>query len=607
MRIRVPSTRLGAAVASLLLLCASPGLRAQETPYEVDLQGVEESELRELLEASSSLFRLREEPPPSPIGLERRADADRERMAAAMRSFGYYENRIDIDIDAAASPAQVDVAVTPGPLYRIDEVEATGPEGEPVPGLEVDRRELGLERGKPARARAVVDAEARLTAQLARVGYAFAKVADRRVVVDRADKTMDVTYRVDRGPAVRFGATRIEGLKDVDEIVVRRRIPWREGEPYDARLLEKARKDMSELGPFGGVRVQLAEAPGPEGVTPVTVTVDERPPRVVGFGFEYSSIDGLGANARWAHRNLFGGAESLEVRAEWSRIGAQVAAGEADESDFGLGVSFQKPDFLMRDQALLLDFDILREAPEAYVRDAVVLTGALRYEITDEITLGYGLLAEQSRVREAERRTVSTLLGVPLTFAWDGSNDLLNPTRGFRLGLEATPFTQIGGAGSDFLVGRWSTTGYHDMAADGNYVLAGRVVLGAIGGARVEDIPAHRRFYAGGGGSVRGYGYQKVGPRDPFGDPQGGLSLFEASLELRVKVTESVGVVPFLDAGNVYGTALPQFGEDLKYAAGLGLRYYTGFGPLRADVAVPLNREPGDDTWAFYLSIGQSF
>ncbi|WP_328702873.1 autotransporter assembly complex protein TamA [Arenibaculum pallidiluteum] len=598
--------RLAAVFAVLALCFAGAPARAQQTPYEPTLTGVDDGELADLIRSTASLFRLRDEPPPSPVGLQRRADSDRDSMVAALRSFGYYESAIDIRIDTAASPAKVEVAIEPGPLYRYDDLAVTGPEDEAVPELEIDRRALGLEEGEPARARNVVDAEGRLTGQLAGKGFAFAKVADRRVVIDRSDKTMDITYVVERGPLVRFGPATITGLEQVEERIVRNRLPWTEGQVYDAALVEEARQSIAALGPFGAVRVALAEEPGPEGVTPLSITIDERPPRVIGFGFEYSSIDGFGANARWGHRNLFGGSESLDANIRWSRIGLDASTDSVEDSNFSAEVAFRKPDYLLRNQTLLLGIQVLRENAEAYIRDAVVLNAGFEYRLTPDLSVRYGIQGDKYRDRANEFRTSGTLVGLPLGIAWDKSDDLLNPTRGFRTDLEVTPLKQLA-EGSDFVVGRWTTSGYHDIAADGNYVLAGRVSLGSIVGSSLSGIPPHRRFFSGGGGSIRGYGYQEVGPRDSFGDPRGGLSLFESSIELRYKLTESIGVVPFVDAGNVYDTNFPKIGSDLKYAAGLGARYYTGFGPLRADVAVPLNKEPGDASWAFYISIGQAF
>ncbi len=125
----------------------------------------------------------------------------------------------------------------------------------------------------------------------------------------------------------------------------------------------------------------------------------------------------------------------------------------------------------------------------------------------------------------------------------------------------------------------------------------------------LRDIPSNYRFFSGGGGSVRGYRYQTIGPRTPpFGFVVGGRSLFEANVEARVKVTDTIGIVPFFDIGGAYAGSIPDFTRgDTRMSAGLGLRYYTGIGPIRLDVAFPLNPRPGDQPVVLYVSIGQSF
>ena len=148
---------------------------------------------------------------------------------------------------------------------------------------------------------------------------------------------------------------------------------------------------------------------------------------------------------------------------------------------------------------------------------------------------------------------------------------------------------------------------YYSVDEDGKYILAGRVGLGAGGGATILDIPDNRRFFAGGGGSVRGYAYRSLSPLGANGQPMGGESLFEASVEARIKITDSIGLVPFVDSGMAYASSFPNFQQDMRYAFGLGLRYYTGFGPIRFDVAAPVGRRPGEQPVAFYIGIGQAF
>ena len=147
---------------------------------------------------------------------------------------------------------------------------------------------------------------------------------------------------------------------------------------------------------------------------------------------------------------------------------------------------------------------------------------------------------------------------------------------------------------------------YLDLSGEGNLVLAGRLSVASVSGGSIDELPADRLLYAGGGGSVRGYEFRSISPEDEDGDPTGGRGLVESSIELRYRFLD-YGIVPFFDAGTVTEHTFPSFDEQLQYAAGLGLRYYSAIGPIRADVAVPLNPRPEDDPVAFYISIGQAF
>lgn len=579
-------------------------------PYEVEVTGVEDDGLRGTLNDASSLVELKGDPPPSIIGLERRADSDRERLQAALRSAGYYDARLDIRVDGAAQPAKVVVAVTPGPRYRFKAVTVQGAGGVALP-VDATRDGLGLTAGEPALAQKVVDAEGQILSRLGRRGYAFARIEDRPVVVDHSDRTMDVTYSVAPGPQVRFGATRIEGLDQVDEQLVRGRLGWSEGGVYDPAVLDTARQDVAKLEVFDTVRVRLADEPGPDGVTPVIVTVAERKRRFIGAGINYSTDYGVGAQAYWGHRNLFGGAEQLRVGAEVGRV-AGASGGTSskgnDLPDLRFSVNFRKPDFLAVKQSLVLNFQVVSDQPPAYSRVATVLTGTLERQVTDRLTVTYGVSGERGRVETQDTTYQTAYVGVPLGAAWNGTDDLLNPTKGERVSFQATPWFPAGGdSRTPFTAFQLNGSYYYDVAKDGRYVAAARLGLGSIVGASLAEIPPDHRFYAGGGGSVRGYGFQLAGPRDRFNDPSGGRSLLEMGAEVRIKVTDSIGVVPFVDAGTVYDSAFPDFSQPLRVGAGLGLRYYTDFGPLRVDVGLPLNPPSGDARWQLYLSLGQAF
>jgi hypothetical protein len=154
------------------------------------------------------------------------------------------------------------------------------------------------------------------------------------------------------------------------------------------------------------------------------------------------------------------------------------------------------------------------------------------------------------------------------------------------------------GSTVDLVQGKARASAYYSLDPDSRFVLAGLIGLGAMGGAELADIPANWRFYAGGGGSVRGYPWNSLGPTGLFGLAViGGRSLFQASAELRVRVTDTIGIVPFFDAGNAFATSFPNFSTPLATAVGVGLRYYTAIGPIRADLAFPLERAPAVGRW----------
>jgi len=465
---------------------------------------------------------------------------------------------------------------------------------------------LGLAVGSPARSPAVVDAEAHILPRFAEKGYAYARIIDRKLVVDHAAQGMDVTYIVDPGPKVTFGPLTIGGLDEVSERAVRRRLPWRTGDDYHPAVMEDGRQSLADLGVFSSVRLRLADQPTDDKQAPVLIDVAERAMNYVGFGADYGTEDGFGANAYWGDRNFFGNAEKLRVDASVAGI-ARRGETSASDFDYTLAGTYQQPDFLSRRQSLNLSAKALSERPDAYRRQALVLTGAVERTLSKGLKASLGVTAEQSHIKETAQTTENTLLGVPMAVTWDTTDDLLNPTKGVRASGAVTPYLAALGDSSSFAIARISGSTYFDFGDKGDYVAALRGVYGAVVGGSLLDIPADKRFFAGGGGSVRGYGYQDVGPLDDEGDPTGGSSLLELSAEMRIKVTDAIGVVPFIDAGNVYTTEYPKLGKGLRYAAGIGGRYYTVIGPIRMDVAVPLNKRSGDKAFQFYISIGQAF
>lgn len=582
---------------------APPAVEAAETgiAYTVELTGVEDSNLLSVLEASSQLISLAGKPPATVIGLRRRGEADVERLQTALRSEGYYAAEILLDIETDDRPAKVTLRITPGTRYSLGAydiryVESTPPVDNVQPRLEA----IDIQIGMPARAPAIVAAERRLITLLQERGHPFARVAERRTFVDREKTDMRVDLAVDAGPQATFGALSFTGQEGVDTDYLRRIAEWPEGSLFDRRVLRDVQRSLSATGLFSTVNAQTAAVPAADGSLPVTVTLVEREHRSIGAGASFSTDVGPGGELFWEHRNLFGENEQLRVSATGSLI---------EQSG---SVNFRKPAFLRPDQDLLADLTGGFEDNDAFERQFVEgLVGLERpffenWRGSAGVSAGYEIIEDEGNAQTGERQF--TLFGLPLTATRDTTDDPLDPASGTRLQFALTPTTGVGDETLLFLTAVAGGSAYYAVDEAERFVLAGRARVGSIVGADTETLPANRRFYAGGGGSIRGYEFQLVGPLDNDDDPLGGTSLVELGGEIRVRVTEEIGVVPFVDGGTVFDDPWPSGDETLRWAAGLGVRYFTGFGPLRLDVAFPLNpRDDVDDAFQFYVSFGQAF
>jgi translocation and assembly module TamA len=247
-----------------------------------------------------------------------------------------------------------------------------------------------------------------------------------------------------------------------------------------------------------------------------------------------------------------------------------------------------------------------RQNSDAFDEESLAATAILERRINPRWRYSYGGSVELSQIEEDTRDTTNTLFGAPLRLNYDGTDDLLDPTSGRRLGLSLTPY--IGTFSRNVTFGVAEAAGSSYLAVpDERLVFAGRFRIGSAIGERTSQIPANKRFYAGGGGSVRGYELESLGLLDADGDPLGGRSVLELGLESRIRVNEDIGIVPFLEGGNVFDDPVPNGSGTLRWAAGIGLRYFTLVGPLRFDIAVPLDERPSDDDYQIYISIGQAF
>jgi translocation and assembly module TamA len=618
-RVRRTLARRGvaAALAVLLLALPDPATRAADPmPYTVDLGTTSgDKAIDQALHDAATLISLRTSAPVGPFALVARASDDRARFLAVLHSFGYYQGKVELTIDGrplddtglidaleaapAAPPAQVAAKFELGPLFHLGAVSVTG---SLPPGMEAD---LGIRTGDPARAADVLAAGDHLLATLRQAGYALATVAPPVATLHPDQGTLDVAFAVNAGPRVDLGEITISGLDHVHEAYVRNRLTLHPGETFNPTEIETARADLAGLGVFSSVRAEPATQLDSQGRLPVTFVVTEAPPRSVDLGLSYATDLGVTPSIGWHHHNLFGNGEQLNLTASASN------GGDADTGlGYKVGAQFIKPDFLACDQSLQVEVDALRQDLQAYDQNAllesVTLTRPLWPQWSPHWTGSIGLSAEQEYILQEDVGRSYDLIGVPMTLKYDSSNNVLEPTKGIRAAFAVTPTKSLSGGDATFLIMQASASTYFDVSGDGRSVVAVRGLLGQVAGAGQFSLPPDQRFYAGGSATVRGFRYQSVGPQFADGKPTGGTAIGAGTVELRQRLFGNWGTSAFVDAGQVNANGAPLAGT-WRIGAGVGVRYYTSIGPIRLDVAVPVNRAPGGDAFELYIGLGEAF
>ena len=561
--------------------------------YRVKIEGIADGKLRKLLESVSNTIGRKQTPAMSLNLLRKRAERDIPRFQKVFKSQGYYAADVKTEIRGDGQSVQVVFRMDTGPPFLLKSVDIriAGEHAIRLPGV----RKVGFLLGEPVRSKTVVDGEKYILHSLRTQGHPFPMVELRKVVVDHATRAVKVDFLIEPGPEAFFGSTDITGLQSVEEIFVRRKIPWEEGERFNADLLTLMQNRLNPTGLFTMVQIKTAAEPDENARVPIIISVRERKHRTVKLGISYKTDEGLGGKASWEHRNFFRRGERLNTSIVASEI---TYAGEA---------GFRKPGFLREDQCLILNFRLAEDHPDAYISRNISSSFLLERGFSGGIKLGGGFAHRFSQVNQLEIKEGFNLVSLPVYLDWDTSNDLLDPTRGTHLAMQVSPFYDIYGSEIGFVKAHTSYSHYVAISRNPFMVLAGRAILGSIGGAERDAIPADIRFYAGGGGSIRGYAYQSVGPILQT-NPIGGRSLMEISAELRIKVTESIGLVTFIDGGSAFEAVIVDFKEALTWGTGMGLRYFTPVGPIRFDVGLPLNRREGiDNSFQLYISLGQAF
>lgn len=586
-----------------------------DATVEVSSGGEADRDLEKAVKNASLIWQERRKPAAGSASLLTRAKADYRRILAALYNEARYAAEISIrwnGREVADLPvgtefpdnAQLAITVRAEPSFRFGQTEIVNRAPRPLGrGDRVDLPENeGFAAGEPAYATTVKQAGRLAVEAWRQQGHPKAEVADQSISANHDTGELNARLTVEPGGYAVYGPVSVEGTKRMRPSFVARQTGLIEGREYDPDDLKRAEERLQRLGVFRSISLKEAEEIDAAGKLPVALTVQEMKLRRIGVGATVSTLDGAGLEGYWLHRNLFGRAERLRFDARVSGIGTTL---DYKEFDYYLGSQLTLPGRFTPDTDIVINSFVEREVLDLYTKNRAVTSVYAKQYFSDTLTGQFGTFVSYGEYDDVFGVRRFGLAGLDSSLEYDTRDNELDPTTGYFARIAAKPFYEweYGNA-----VGKFESElrAFHALGAEERTVLAARLKVGSIVGAPISQLPQDELFLAGGGTSVRGYPYRSIGVNVP-GGVSGGRSLFEASAEVRQDITDSIGIVGFADVGSVADGSMPDFSGDIRIGAGIGLRYNTGLGPLRLDVAFPLDRQEGDPNFAIYAGIGQAF
>ncbi|NEX46252.1 autotransporter assembly complex protein TamA [Pseudotabrizicola algicola] len=600
-------------------LCLAAGLTIGQTGHALDRVQFTvaggDADLGSALRAASALLALsNEEDQPDQVLAAARAEYGR--IVGALYAQGHYSAVVSVlldgreaaniaPLDAPQRVARIEVRVDPGPQFRFSQTSVT-----PLaPGTDLPE---DFAPGQPAQSGLVRQAVTAGVDGWRAQGHAKARVSGQDVVADHPNRTLAARVTLTPGPRLRFGPVDVVGNQRTRENRIRKIAGIPQGETFDPAEVARAENRLRRTGTFASATVTEDEGITPPDLLGTTITVVEEKPRRLSFGAEVSSLEGLDLTAAWLHRNLLGGAERLRIEGRIGNIGAS-----GNGVDYGLKLNIDRPATITPDTTARLVTELDRLDEPNYransFRFGIGFTHVFSDSLTGRVDLAYSIIdgTEFSDNRTFGRDFQFRSLSLPVGAVWDRRNDRADATRGYYIEAEVKPFLGFGTTGSGVRATA-DLRGYRGFGGDDRFVIAARAQAGIIKGADLLDTPRDDLFFSGGGGTVRGQPFQSLGVnvlRGPINYQIGGNHFLGGSLELRTRVTRTIGVVGFVDAARIDVGSFFDGPGDWHAGAGLGLRYATGFGPIRLDIAAPAGgrKSTTEKGVQIYVGLGQSF
>lgn len=565
-------------------------------------------------------------PPTSSNALRYRAEMDLKTLRKALKNKGYFEGTATYEKSIGEEIHQLQFTVTTGPRYTIEGVSIiiedleNGKNPQILLLPEKAEKVINIQAGEHVDLDVVLESMLRLQKYFQGKGYYCVEIQEPLGRLDETKRTLTLEYKIILNGKKKIGPIHLSGLKTVSDIFVLNRLHLRSGEFYNAIKIDKAQRELLDTELFSSILITPVTSCDPleqkrsmQEDLPLEVSLVEAPPRSIGAGVRYATIEGIGGRLYWQHRNLWGAGERLLFKIEATQIQSTLVG------------TFEKPDFIWTDFTLETKADATKAQTKAFWGEIVGVYLGIKHRYDDHLTYQLGSRYEYSRLKQ-KKNQISSFVGFPLTLLYDQSNDLLNPYKGWRARAEVTPY--VGDIGDHGYMTKLSlfTSSYLRLMRKDQLVLAAWGRFGHILSSQLPQIPLNKRFYSGGANSVRGYGFQKLGPIGPGGRPTGGESQWEAGIEPRIRFAENYGASVFVEVGQVFSSSKPRSAIRRKHPSqghlarkgeilagyGVGVKYYTDIGPLRLDIAFPMkvrrhHNKRFDAPFQFYLSIGQAF
>lgn len=573
-----------------------PILLFGEISYTVDFEGLDDVQALKAIKATSQLINLYNRPPPSVSALRFRAESDSEELVRVLHAYGYYEAKVQVEIAIDhLENYRVKIKISPGPLYVLAQYQVHIESEKPDLCPQFHLEELGLVLGQPIISQEILDAETEALRLLSECGYPLSKITDRSVIADGKTKTVFVNLQVKAGPLCYFGSHCICGNSTVLDKLINQKIVWQCGCVYDSRLVEKTQKALMSTGLFCSVGISHDQQVDEKSQLPMQIELIETKHKCISLGASYQKTFGAGGTIGWENRNIGGMGRQLSLQADVTQ-----------RSHLGM-VCYLIPNAGVIGQDFSLRAEEARESITAYRDQSYQLGGLLDRRFNKYFCASLGIQTTFLAVRESVDNGNFLLLESPIALRWSTVCDFLNPIKGMTFECKITPSVNCKDNSDFYSVQYMSLSSYLPIAKEDLFVLAQRGILSFIFSNGIDAIPVPRRLFGGSEETLRGYKYLTVSPLTHENKPIGGRFAFFYNLEVRLRFGD-FGLVPFFDLGTVGIDSWASFQSKWRKSVGLGFRYFSFAGPLRLDVAFPIDRRKHlDPPWWIFVSIGQAF